>query len=177
MDRDRLKSSLKDKENNYNELERRYEEVKKFLQSLEIENSGLTTINEKINLECSQLNEDVVLLKSVVYRLNVQLERCQSFGGNNHTDDVCPDPKKLAKSWGSVDVHALGPLLNAYEESISEKDELLKKYEQEISRFSSRCKEIVTENEQLQLEIDDLKFKVNTHYFNNVILYHLNFHL
>ncbi|CAH2012266.1 unnamed protein product [Acanthoscelides obtectus] len=128
----------------------------------------------KVNKE---LNEDLEMTKTVIYRLNVQLERYQEVLRNNNliapklnfketskpenldglpestSDEILSEVHRTHKhtpiSWGSVNTHTLGPLLDAYEDTIKEKDEIIQNYEVEFSNFTGRLKEIVAENERL----------------------------
>lgn len=60
-------------------------------------------------------------------------------------------------SWGKVNSHTLAPLLNAYEDTISEKNALLEKYELEFAKFSCKLKEITSENEALHIRLTEDK--------------------
>lgn len=55
---------------------------------------------------------------------------------------------------------ALAPLLEAYEETIAEKDELISNYKQEMELFTHRCKEIISENEVLHAQLVEANKKV-----------------
>lgn len=59
--------------------------------------------------------------------------------------------------WGCVQSHVLAPLLNAYQETIKEKNGLVKQYENELNQMTGRIKDILSENEKLHEQIDDLK--------------------
>lgn len=67
------------------------------------------------------------------------------------------DHSHIPISWGPVNCHTLGPLLNAYQETISEKDDIIQSYEAQLSYFTGQLKEILDENEILhkKLTIDD----------------------
>ncbi|XP_055384480.1 protein Cep89 homolog [Condylostylus longicornis] len=125
--------------------------------------------NEKENLtECNKsLKNDVEMMKTLVYRLNVQIERYQDkerkFSTelpNDEPDNNCHlyHPTYRSKNslhWGSVNTHTLAPLLNSYEEMIREKEDLIQNYESEMNRFTGQLKEILDENERLHKEIDE----------------------
>lgn len=80
--------------------------------------------------ENQQLREDVKMMKTLVYRLNVQLERHQDIlrqtSNENEPnyypidftaqDDVPQKPRttKAALDWGTVNAHTLGPLLQVF---------------------------------------------------------------
>lgn len=58
-------------------------------------------------------------------------------------------------AWGSVHSHTLGPLLDAYQDVVTEKEELISKYEIEMSDFTGRLKEIIRENEALHMRLTE----------------------
>ncbi|KAG5893920.1 hypothetical protein JTB14_028730 [Gonioctena quinquepunctata] len=131
-----------------------------------------------------ELNEDLEMLKTVVYRLNVQLERYQEILRRNNVNipipplseslskrdilegsgdyiskeilsDVHRNHKHTPISWGSVNKHTLGPLLDAYEDTIKEKEEIIQNYETEMCQFTGKLKEIIEENETLHSRLTD----------------------
>ena len=170
----KLNILLTQKDTEYRELHTHHEQLTLVVQTLEQDQSNLVTAAEKYKSENTQLKEDVSLLKNLVYRLNVELERyqakVQSTGQGIESKNVTniinglesdSESKKAAESWGKVNTHALGPLLNAYQENLEEKQELIKKYREEIDLFSGKCKEIVSENELLHKEVEALKAKVS----------------
>jgi len=162
---------LAERETEYQQLHMQHKKFTEALQKVEKTNSNLLTFNQKYKAENIQLNEDVLLLKHVIYRLNAELERYQDklkesgqniLSKNDILDSKSPTDniKTVLESWGSVNTHVLGPLLDAYQESLSEKQELVSKYEEDIANFSTRCKEVIMENECMQNEMEKLKSKV-----------------
>ncbi|XP_071568356.1 centrosomal protein of 89 kDa isoform X1 [Temnothorax nylanderi] len=169
---EKVNALLAERETEYRQLHTHHKKFTEALQKVEKTNSNLLTFNQRCKAENVQLNEDVVLLKHVIYRLNAELERYQdklkesgqsvlSKNVNDVLDFKRPayDIKTVLESWGSVNTHVLGPLLDAYQESLSEKQELVNKYEEDIANFSARCKEVVMENECMQSEMEKLKSK------------------
>ncbi|RZB38643.1 Cep89 -like, partial [Asbolus verrucosus] len=129
-----------------------------------------------------ELEEDVNMLKTVVYRLNVQMERYQeklrtlnikptqtgpppqnqSLENIPVVDSQDPnifeshrDHSHTPISWGRVNIHTLGPLLDAYQDTINEKDEIIESYETEISNFTGKLKEVIRENEELHKSLTE----------------------
>ncbi|XP_056648752.1 protein Cep89 homolog [Diorhabda sublineata] len=124
-----------------------------------------------------ELCEDVNMLKIVVYRLNLQLERYQDLLRKNHIpkpsnelphkrdilesssrdilSEVHRDHKHIPIMWGDVNRHTLGPLLDAYEDTIKEKDEIIEEYEIEMCKFTGKLREIVDENETLYKKLTE----------------------
>lgn len=164
---------LKQKETEYRQLHVHHEESTQVYQRLEKTKDSLLDLNQKLKSENIQLSEDIVLLKKVIYQLNIELERYQdklrSCGqiiplqystGMMNDAELSKENKRMLESWGNVDLHALGPLLNAYQENITEKKELISEYERELNDFTGRCKEIISENEYLQKELENSKSKV-----------------
>lgn len=113
--------------------------------------------------------QDVRMLKTLVYRLNVQLERHQDqLRRLNAPDeafanpDIAPgatDPANTspATSWGAVNTHTLAPLLNAYSAQIAEQRTLIAQYEQDATHFTGRLKQIIDENETIHAAHDQLR--------------------
>lgn len=121
------------------------------------------TENERQLQQNQQLTQDVRMMKTLVYRLNVQLERHQDELRKHNTnlasnkDLTCGIGQERMMDWGPVNAHTLGPLLQAYSEMVSEKDDLVQQYEQELTLFTGRLKEVLAENERLNDEMDDLR--------------------
>lgn len=114
--------------------------------------------------ENDELRDDVKMMKTLIYRLNVQLERHQDELRKYVDQQEHAFPKinfdsneEQHLSWGSVKAHTLGPLLNAYSEIIKEKSNLVQQYENELNQFTGKLKYIVIENETLQTELKTLK--------------------
>ncbi|KAB0804192.1 hypothetical protein PPYR_01162 [Photinus pyralis] len=184
--------------NEYQELLVHFEDIRDELESSKhCQNCyDLKLAIEKNTDECNnlktlntQLTQDVNMLKNVVYRLNVQLERYQerlrkyriSTKSNqpipmeevanlelvNETISALPeshaDHPHTPLSWGSVNSHTLGPLLDAYQESVDEKDNIIQNYELELSNFTGRLQAVIQENETLHkrlTEDDDCSAKL-----------------
>jgi len=149
---------LAERETEYQQLHMQHKKFTEALQKVEKTNSNLLTFNQKYKAENIQLNEDVLLLKHVIYRLNAELERYQDklkesgqniLSKNDILDSKSPADsiKTVLESWG-------------YQESLSEKQDLVNKYEEDIVNFSTRCKEVIMENECMQNEMEKLKSKV-----------------
>ncbi|GJQ76507.1 hypothetical protein Trydic_g2213 [Trypoxylus dichotomus] len=136
--------------------------------------------NELLSLTTSnrELNEDINMLKNVIYRLNVQLERYQQklHGSNSNFANRSVSQGRQASaensahifadntnilseahrshphtpvSWGGVNAHTLGPLLDAYQDTIAEKESIIQEYEHQLAKFTEKMREIVRENESL----------------------------
>lgn len=169
----KLSIILQEKDKEYRELHAHHEKLTQSLQINEQDQSNLVIISEKIKSDNTQLKNDISLLKNLVYRLNVELERyqdklrnsSQSIEFKNSSNSILnadseAEIKKAINSWGKVNSHALAPLLDAYQENLEEKEQLIQKYEKEIDIFSGKCKEVVRENESLFKEVEELKSKV-----------------
>lgn len=130
--------------------------------------------------ENQQLINDIGMMKVLIYRLNVQLENYQemlrksrfsdekisSIGNLATAPTMATAPTITSQTnfehidaidWGCVQSHVLAPLLNAYQETIKEKNGLVKQYENELNQMTGRIKDILSENEALHEQIDDLK--------------------
>lgn len=130
---------------------------------------------EKLKTENLQLNEDVSLLKVLIYKLNVEIERYQDKLRqiNQHIDvddksvNQATENKSVFESWRNVNSHVLAPLLDAYRENIEEKENLIKQYRHEIDHFGGRCKDVVAENNEYRKKVDEYKSEVIFFFFLN----------
>lgn len=169
----KLKEILSQRESDYRQLHIHHEELTQFVQEIDEERNKLAAGNQRLKGDNSQLIEDLKLMKSLVYKLNVEIERYQDKLRKNDRSglqqnesavaqevDATIDEEKMIESWGRVNIHALGPLLDAYQENLAEKEELIKKYGNEIEEFGGRCKDVINENEILHKEVKDLMSKV-----------------
>ena len=135
------------------------------------EESGSEEI-AKLKAQNLELNEDVTLLKNLVYRLNVELDRYQQKLHKLGATELPPlkvtpsevQEKEASMSWRNVDKNALGPLLEAYQEALKEKNGLIRDYEQDFNTFVAKCKHIVTENEKLYQDLEEANKQVRVPY-------------
>ncbi|XP_011305103.1 centrosomal protein of 89 kDa [Fopius arisanus] len=167
-----LQEALAKNEKDYNKLQSHYEELMKQVQCLGNERTTLVNGYKKIKSENNQMDEDISLLKMLIYKLNVELERyqdrlrssqVQDDSRSSRVEDSDPgsESRRVAEAWGRVNTHVLAPLLEAYQENLREKDELITQYRHEMDEFSGRCKEIVGENEILRKEIEHYKAEID----------------
>lgn len=118
----------------------------------------------KLAANNKQLSDDIKMLKTLIYRLNVQLERYQEML-RKKSRDVGESPVRDSLAlrmdetihWGGIETNALAPLLNAYQEMINDKTELILQQEMELNRIAGRFKDILVENEQLHVEMDVMR--------------------
>lgn len=136
---------------------------------IEIEENHSTI--SQLSQENEQLINDTNMMKVLIYRLNVQLESYQETlrkkdGDNKDDRNICFTDKNLftfnnykieSIDWGGIESNILAPLLSAYHETIKEKTNLVKRYENEMSHTSGRLKDILAENEKMFTEIENLK--------------------
>ncbi|XP_018566046.1 protein Cep89 homolog [Anoplophora glabripennis] len=173
----------------YQDLLYNYESAQKQLESSRVCKNceELSIVIDKYSAEntllknsSKELAEDLDMLKTVVYRLNVQLERYQETLrrsniritkqypaitdavdslevdeniSKNILSEVHKNHRHTPISWGSVNVHTLGPLLDAYEDRLKEKEEIIQGYDNELSNFTGKLKEIMEENEILHSKL------------------------
>lgn len=142
------------------------------LKTVTPEAEQITTLVEQKSI----LAEDVLLLKNLVYRLNVELqiyqERFHKLGYNVpeiplDTPKFINVPKDL---WGKVKKSTLEPLLEAYSETIKEKDDLVITYEKELADLGMKCKDLVAENEKLYAEVETVRKQVRELYNVELVL-------
>ncbi|XP_026988818.1 centrosomal protein of 89 kDa isoform X2 [Tachysurus fulvidraco] len=78
-------------------------------------------------------------LKMTVHRLNVELSRYQARF------------RPLTRE--ELDMKYLSPLLLAYEDQLTERDQLFKAYEEDLKKLRERTEEVIQENEKLHTEL------------------------
>nr|CAD7461198.1 unnamed protein product [Timema tahoe] len=146
-ERDSLRNQLETLKHHYASQKQISESESGKLVALEEQNRGLV--------------EDVTMLKNLVYRLNVALEKYQQ---RFHKKGLAGDAgeKEADALWTNLNKTALVPLLDAYSETIKEKDDLIHNYEVDLNKFVANCKQIVAENESLHQELEDTKKKNET---------------
>lgn len=129
--------------------------------------------------ENKQLEEDVLLLKSTVYRLNAELEKYQNrlrALRKAHEAAGFSIPKVVDVSESEVKPtpmasNMLGPLVEAYQETILEKESALESSNRELATYAQQCqnakqearelKKKLESNAQLQVEeLSDLRQKL-----------------
>lgn len=182
--------------NKCNELESQFNsiniEIEKLRHCKSCEELGKSLDYGKMELSAVKKNnhdliEDINMLKNVVYRLNVQLERYQerlskynikihpikdkqlhrpeaienleTISSENFIKNTLSeshwDHSHTPISWGKVNAHTLGPLLDAYQETVKEKEEIIQDYETELARFTARMKDVIKENELLHKRLTE----------------------
>lgn len=125
--------------------------------------------NKQLRSEIALQTNDNHMMKVLVYRLNAQLESYQQTIRKNNTD-LNADPNNrsehtatheniLTVDWGCVRTNVLAPLLNAYQETIKEKVHLIHQYDVELNRMTGRLKDITVENEQMYVDIEQIRRK------------------
>lgn len=62
--------------------------------------------------------------------------------------------------WTRTEMNAVAPLLEAYQENLDEKDELINNYKKNLEHFTIRYKEILAENESLHEQLVEANKKV-----------------
>ncbi|KAM7342945.1 centrosomal protein 89kDa [Cochliomyia hominivorax] len=117
----------------------------------------------KRNEDNKLLAADVEMMKTLVYRLNVQIERYQDILRLKATSEEKSVQNMHIKSsipqWqqSPLHTHTLSPLLQAYDEMLHDKEDLIQQYTHEFEHFTGELKSVVEENNRLQQEIDNLK--------------------
>ncbi|KAL9914891.1 centrosomal protein 89kDa [Glossina fuscipes fuscipes] len=114
-----------------------------------------------------QLTADVEMMKTLTFRLNVQIEYYQDMIRRKKLNEegakssnVSPhQAKSNVPEWpeGQVRGHTLDPLLKAYDEMLRDKEELIKQYSEEFEQFAGDFKRILEENDRLQQQTETLR--------------------
>lgn len=138
---------------------------------IQTELTELKEQNKLIRSEIALQTNDNHMMKVLVYRLNAQLEchqqtmrksktdlsAAESNNRNEHT--AATHDNIVSIDWGCVRTNVLAPLLNAYQETIKEKNSLIHQYDVELNRMTGRLKDIASENEQMYVDIEQLRRK------------------
>lgn len=145
-------------------LEHEMQVVQQRCDKYEHDNADYQLQIDGLTSENRQLINDIDMMKVLIYRLNVQLENYQEMLRKlNRHDNLATATAQTnfenieSIDWGCVQSHVLAPLLNAYQETIKEKNGLVKQYECELNQMTGRIKDILSENEALHAQIDDIK--------------------
>jgi len=123
--------------------------------------------------ENKNLNEDLDVLKTVVYRLNKEISFYQEklrlqfqahpsqipVFSSSSDSNVTPTDFLEGNTGLEEPKKILLPLLKAYDAVIQEKQEIIKDNEVKMERFKLKCQEIVQENETLHKIIGQSKVK------------------
>lgn len=100
-----------------------------------------------------ELANDVDMLKTLVFRLNVQIESYQDQRRTaEETTAAAPTTSNChtVPAWSSqLPTHTLTPLLQAYDESMRDKDALLAQYAADFELFANELKRALEENTRL----------------------------
>ncbi|XP_016985380.1 protein Cep89 homolog [Drosophila rhopaloa] len=103
---------------------------------------------------------DVDMLKTLVFRLNVQIE---SYQDQRRHGEEAPPGGGSAKATSPtapcppLPTHTLGPLLQAYDESLRDKDALLAQFSTEFEHFTGELKRALEENTKLLQSQEQLR--------------------
>ncbi|BFG06534.1 protein Cep89 homolog [Drosophila madeirensis] len=108
------------------------------------------------------LANDVDMLKTLVFRLNVQIESYQDQRRTGEKEPTCSTVAAAACTSDStgcqpLPTHTLGPLLHAYDESIRDKDALLAQYNTEFEHFTGELKRALEDNTKLLQSQEQLR--------------------
>ncbi|XP_017079107.1 protein Cep89 homolog [Drosophila eugracilis] len=106
------------------------------------------------------LSSDVDMLKTLVFRLNVQIESYQDQRRHGEEALPCGGSAKANSSSAScppLPTHTLGPLLQAYDESLRDKDALLAQFNTEFEHFTGELKRALEENTKLLQSQEQLR--------------------
>lgn len=102
-------------------------------------NTNYTTSNNTLNISPVP---DEVDLNMIDVNDNQAGQNMNLDVDNQHQDHL-----HTPLSWGNVNSHTLGPLLDAYQDTINEKEDIIKKYELELADFTDKLKVVIEENE------------------------------
>lgn len=136
---------------NYNSL---IEKVDDTLKDNDREN-----LNTFVRKENDELQNDLRMLKVLVFRLNKHLDYYQEMLDEKNIlinpPSTYANEKEITSAW-IVNSHVLAPLMNSYEERIKEKNDIIKNYEIELNHFTVKLKRILDENEKVHEMFDNL---------------------
>ncbi|XP_031635137.1 protein Cep89 homolog [Contarinia nasturtii] len=170
VEHEKLENELQESQQRCMEYEQEREKGCDSCRSLTKNNKENQLEIDRLFSENEQLVSDINMMKVLIYRLNVQLENYQELLRKQDNDGKYIHNRKHVHEmsainyeniesidWGCVQSFVLAPLLNAYQETIREKNNLVKQYETELNQESGRIKEILSENEGLHEQIEHMK--------------------
>ncbi|XP_001362083.2 protein Cep89 homolog [Drosophila pseudoobscura] len=120
-------------------------------------------LNQKLGVVLGQnrtLVNDVDMLKTLVFRLNVQIENYQDQRRNGEKESTSSAAAACSSAFTGcqpLPTHTLGPLLQAYDESIRDKDALLLQYNTEFEHFTGELKRALEDNTKLLQSQEQLR--------------------
>ncbi|KAH8418703.1 hypothetical protein KR222_011706 [Zaprionus bogoriensis] len=103
----------------------------------------------RVQEQNKELSNDVDMLKTLVFRLNVQIECYQDRGVPPPVTGATPNSSTLPSWPERLPTHTLTPLLQAYDESIRDKDALLAQFSADFELFGGELKRALEENSRL----------------------------
>jgi hypothetical protein len=126
--------------------------------------------------ENQDMKEDTNVLKSVVRRLNTEISRYQEKVGMRSefytpsrinqqctTSNSSPTNSQTSESYRLLEMpRKMQPLLQAYDELIQDKNEIIADHERKLDKFKVCCKSIVQENEELHGMVAERSQKVTS---------------
>uniref|UniRef100_A0A4W4GIU8 Centrosomal protein 89 n=1 Tax=Electrophorus electricus TaxID=8005 RepID=A0A4W4GIU8_ELEEL len=110
---------------------------------------------QSLRQQAQELVDENDGLKMTVHRLSVELSRYQAHFRPLTKEEVPHSglpSKGPAPPW-LLDMKYLSPLLLAYEDQLTRKDNLLKSCEEDVKRLRARSEEVIQENENLHAEL------------------------
>ncbi|CAH1394041.1 unnamed protein product [Nezara viridula] len=128
--------------------------------------------NDAVRERNRQLSQDVFLMKNILVKLNLELERYQdklrNYENYQLKNDSCENASRQSVGkkieWVNGEVTVMAPLLIAYEESMREKEDLIHDFKVDIERLSGKMKEIVKENSELREKIAESEVQGEVNY-------------
>ncbi|XP_030388080.1 protein Cep89 homolog [Scaptodrosophila lebanonensis] len=124
-------------------------------------------LTQKLGVSIGQnkkLISDVEMLKTLVFRLNVQIESYQdqmqqrNREGDESAAGVATASHSINQSeWTALPAQTLAPLLAAYDESLRDKDALIAQYGADFDHFTAELKRALEENTRLLQAQESLK--------------------
>lgn len=152
----------------YQHLKNENNQLKIDIQNAREENEEIKLAGVKLKEENETLKEDVSLMKNLVFKLNLELERYQS--GGKKIEDPIARAGKLPRNYNKNFLRPIVPLLKAYSESLLEKEETIKDLESEYKKFSAAFNDLLHENEKLYVELEKKFIGPDGSAFNEVKL-------
>ncbi|CAN2389381.1 Centrosomal protein [Pristimantis euphronides] len=114
----------------------------------EVDTAELVSLRE----QAQELVDENDALKTTIHRLNVELSRYQTKYrpiSKEENAKIGGLPSRGPPPPWLLDMKYLSPLLLSYEDRITEKDNLILAFEEEMKTFKARVKDVIEENEKL----------------------------
>ncbi|XP_074646610.1 centrosomal protein of 89 kDa-like isoform X2 [Tubulanus polymorphus] len=111
--------------------------------------------SDVVRRQIQDLKDENDTLKASVHKLNIEISRLQAkYRRNDENKNIAGLPSKgPIPSW-LINTKYLAPMFLAYDDRLSEKNEIIKQYEMEQESFRAQVEEVLKENQRLHIKLE-----------------------